>query len=30
MGAVLVGHDNAAFQRLGAGYDDFHRVAARS
>jgi predicted nucleic acid-binding protein len=30
MGAVLVGHDQAAFQRLGAGYDDHRRAAARS
>jgi len=29
MGAILVGHDHAAFQRLGAGYDDHHRAVAR-
>jgi predicted nucleic acid-binding protein len=29
MGAILVGHDHAAFRRLGAGYDDHHRSAAR-
>jgi predicted nucleic acid-binding protein len=26
MGAVLVGHDAAAFHRLGAGYEDHHRA----
>jgi predicted nucleic acid-binding protein len=25
MGAILVGHDNAAFRRLGADYDDHRR-----
>jgi predicted nucleic acid-binding protein len=25
MGAVLVGHDNKAFKRLGAGYEDHRR-----
>jgi len=30
MDAVVVGHDNTAFQRLGPGYDDFRRVTARS
>lgn len=30
MGAVVVGHDHAAFQRIGSGYDDHHRAAARS
>jgi predicted nucleic acid-binding protein len=28
MGAVLVGHDRAAFQRLGAAYDDYREVTA--
>ncbi len=28
-GAVLVGHDTAAFQRLGAAYDDHHRPVSR-
>jgi predicted nucleic acid-binding protein len=26
MGAVVVGHDHAAFLRLGKGYDDHHRT----
>jgi predicted nucleic acid-binding protein len=31
MGAVLVGHDSAAFERLGpAGYDDHRRTTGRS
>jgi predicted nucleic acid-binding protein len=31
MGAVLVGHDSAAFERLGAaGYDDFRRAVSRA
>ena len=30
MGAVVVGHDHAAFQRLGSGYDDHLRAAVRS
>jgi predicted nucleic acid-binding protein len=30
MGAVLVGHDPSAFQRLGVGYDDHRREPARS
>ena len=30
MGAVIVGHDHAAFQRLGSGYDDHRRAAVRS
>jgi predicted nucleic acid-binding protein len=30
MGAVLVGHDAAAFGRLGADYDDHHRASSRS
>jgi predicted nucleic acid-binding protein len=29
MGAVLVGHDTPAFQRLGAAYDDYHRPVTR-
>jgi predicted nucleic acid-binding protein len=29
MGAVIVGHDGAAFGRLDAGYDDHRRAAAR-
>jgi predicted nucleic acid-binding protein len=29
MGAILVGHDKAAFQRLGARYEDHHRGASR-
>jgi predicted nucleic acid-binding protein len=29
MGAILVGHDSAAFRRLGAGYDDHHRAVVR-
>jgi len=29
MGAVLVGHDKAAFQRFGAGYDDHRRAGPR-
>jgi predicted nucleic acid-binding protein len=28
MGAVLVGHDPAAFARLGAGYDDHRRASS--
>lgn len=28
MGAVLVGHDKTAFQRLGADYQDHHRSVA--
>ena len=30
MGAVVVGHDHAAFVRLGDGYDDHHRAAPES
>jgi predicted nucleic acid-binding protein len=29
LGAVLVGHDSSAFQRLGAGYEDHQRAASR-
>jgi predicted nucleic acid-binding protein len=29
MGAVLVGHDTGAFQRLGVDYDDHRRPADR-
>jgi predicted nucleic acid-binding protein len=29
MGAVLVGHDSAAFERLGAEYDDFRSVSSK-
>ena len=29
MGAILVGHDHKAFQRLGAGYDDHHRAVVQ-
>jgi predicted nucleic acid-binding protein len=29
VGAVLVGHDPAAFQRLGAEYEDHRRVSSR-
>jgi predicted nucleic acid-binding protein len=29
MDAVLVGHDPAAFERLGTGYDDHRRTAIR-
>ena len=30
MGAVLVGHDPAAFERLGTDYEDHRRTASRS
>lgn len=29
MGAILVGHDKAAFQRLGANYQDYHRAVGQ-
>ena len=29
MDAILVGHDQSAFQRLGAAYDDHHRGVTR-
>jgi predicted nucleic acid-binding protein len=29
MGAIVVGHDHSAFQRLGPGYDDHHRAVVR-
>ncbi|MDP9012038.1 MAG: PIN domain-containing protein [Pseudomonadota bacterium] len=29
MGATIVGHDSAAFARLGGGYDDHRRTAVR-
>jgi predicted nucleic acid-binding protein len=30
MGASIVAHDRAAFARLGTGYEDFRRAAARA
>jgi predicted nucleic acid-binding protein len=30
MGAILVGHDPEAFQRLGSAYDDHRRASAQS